>query len=202
MTHGVRDGSPFQVARDLIASVDGLDVSTDRGAARSLRTVQDLVAAVTAMTNGRAPSEVAAEELSALAFTEERRDQLARTFKDYRNREHLDSVIAAFASFYAECSDGAATWPAVIANLEGRDAVKLITIHKSKGLEYHTVIFVEFNDDAFWNNADDVNVFFVALSRARERIRFSLTRDSRGFKNVTRFLEKLEEAGVQFREIG
>jgi superfamily I DNA/RNA helicase len=202
MTHGVRDGGPFQVARDLIASLDGLDVSTDKGAARSLRAVQDLVAAVTVITDGRAPSEVAPQDLTALAFTEERKDQLARTFKDYQNREHLDSVIAAFALFYAECSDGAASWAAAIANLEGRDSVKLMTIHKSKGLEYHTVIFTEFNDDTFWNNADDVNVFFVALSRARERIRFSLTRDSKGFRNVTRFLEKLQEAGVQFREIG
>ncbi len=72
---------------------------------------------------------------------------------------------------------------------------------RRKGLEYHTVIFVELNDDAFWKNADDVNVFFVALSRARERIRFSLTRDSKGFSNVMPFLESLQKAGVVFENV-
>ena len=202
MAHGVRDGGPFQVSRDLIASLEGIDLATDRGAARSLRLVQDLVAATTKITEGRDPANFDAAELTELALPELRKEQLARLFKDYQNREHLDSVVRAFSSFYTECSEGTTSWASLIANLEGRDAVKLMTIHKSKGLEYHTVIFSEFNDDAFWNNADDVNVFFVALSRARERIRFSLTRDSRGFRNVARFLEKLQEAGVPFQEVG
>ena len=89
----------------------------------------------------------------------------------------------------------------LIGNLEGRDAVKIMTIHKSKGLEYHTVIFVELNDDAFWKNADDVNVFFVALSRARERVRFTLALDSKGFANVERFLTRLQKSGVDFNEV-
>jgi superfamily I DNA/RNA helicase len=202
MAHGVRDGGPFQVSRDLIASIEGIDLATDRGAARSLRLVQELVSATIKVTEGRAPSGFDATQLTELAFPEVRKEQLGRIFKDYQNREYLESVIKAFSSFYIECSEGANSWASLIANLEGRDTVKLMTIHKSKGLEYHTVIFTEFNDDAFWNNADDVNVFFVALSRARERIRFSLTKDAKGFKNVTRFLQKLQVAGVQFREIG
>lgn len=76
-----------------------------------------------------------------------------------------------------------------------------MTIHKSKGLEYHTVIFTEVNDEAFWNNDDDVNLFFVALSRARERVRFSLTQDARGFQNVGHFIQLLRESGVAFRNV-
>lgn len=82
--------------------------------------------------------------------------------------------------------------------MEGADSVRLMTIHRSKGLEYHTVIFVEFNDDAFWGNDDDANVFFVALSRARERVYFSFTKDSRGIKNVMELYKKLESAKVSF----
>ena len=85
--------------------------------------------------------------------------------------------------------------------MEGKDSVRLMTIHKCKGLEYHSVIFVECNDDAFWGKADDVNVFFVALSRARERIRFSFAKDSQGFENVRDFANKLKRAGVEFRTI-
>jgi len=82
--------------------------------------------------------------------------------------------------------------------MEGAESVRLMTIHKSKGLEYHTVVFVEFNDDAFWGNDDDVNVFFVALSRARERVYFSFTKDSRGARNIKDFVEKLKVANVSF----
>lgn len=201
MVHGIREGRPFQVCRDILASLEGIDIATDRGAARSLQFVQNLVAAVTALTKDVQPAEANFVELAQIAFPNERRDQLVRTYKEYLNREYLESIIEASASFFAECCVDADSWAGFIDNVEGRGAVKLMTIHKSKGLEYHTVMFTEFNDEAFWNNNDDVNVFFVALSRARERIRFSLTQDANGFKNVTRFIQMLKHSGVEFRNV-
>jgi ATP-dependent DNA helicase Rep len=198
MAHGVRDGGPFQVCRDLLSNLEGIDLSTEKGTARSLRAVQEAVAAVTELTRDRKPADLDYQRLSSLLLPQERREQFARTFKEYQNREYLNSIIDGCLQFFGECAVDTPTWPAFVANIEGRDAVKIMTIHKSKGLEYHTVIFTEFNDDAFWNNKDDVNVFFVALSRARERIRFSLTQDAKGFNNVRRFLEKLQESGVSF----
>ncbi|WVV47960.1 3'-5' exonuclease [Pseudomonas sp. NA13] len=38
---------------------------------------------------------------------------------------------------------------------EGVHAVPLMTIHKSKGLEYHTVIFVGLDDGAWWSFSQD-----------------------------------------------
>lgn len=42
-----------------------------------------------------------------------------------------------------------------------------MTIHKSKGLEYHTVIFVGLHQNVFWgyknNRAEETNNFFVAF---------------------------------------
>jgi superfamily I DNA/RNA helicase len=201
MAHGVRDGSPFQTCRDILASLDGIDLANDKGAARSLQSVQQLVASTIELTGNKGPAQADIKQILSIAFPNERRDKLVRTFKDYQTREYLDTVIEACAAFYSECADGALTWPVLIANLEGQDVVKIMTIHKSKGLEYHTVIFIEFNDDAFWKNDDDLNVFFVALSRAKERVRFSLTLDSRGFKNVEHFIEKLQVSGVEFKDI-
>ncbi len=201
MAHGVRDGSPFQVCRDTIASVEGLDLSTDRGATRSLRLVQELVDFTIKMTKEKTPADYDILQLISVAFPDDRRERLTRVYADYRNRAYLDAVIDACAEFYNESAKGSPDWRTLIGNLEGREAVKIMTIHKSKGLEYHTVIFVEFNDDAFWKNADDVNVFFVALSRAKERVRFTLALDSKGFANVERFLTKLQESGVDFKEV-
>lgn len=112
--------------------------------------------------------------------------------------ERLGTVISGFEAFFNECREGIISWSECISNMEGADSVRLMTIHKSKGLEYHTVIFVEFNDDAFWGNDDDVNVFFVALSRARERVYFSFTKDSKGSRNIKALAEKLRAAKVSF----
>lgn len=46
-----------------------------------------------------------------------------------------------------------------------------MTIHKSKGLEFDTVILVGLEDGAFFsNNREDLCTFFVALSRAKDRV--------------------------------
>ena len=71
------------------------------------------------------------------------------------------------------------TWDAVLEEIEGLNSVPILTIHKSKGLEYHAVFFVGLEDGAFWNfqNTPDeeLNAFFVALSRAKERVVFTFS---------------------------
>ncbi|WP_182283182.1 UvrD-helicase domain-containing protein [Comamonas testosteroni] len=200
MVHGVRSGNPFRVCRDILADIEGLDLATDRGTARSLQLVQSLVAELSFLTKEQLPTTVSFPSLMDTVFTVERREKLGRSYKEYQNSEYLDSIINAVSSFLDECSTGTMSWRELIDNLEGRGSVKLMTIHKSKGLEYNMVIFTEFNDDSFWNNHDDVNVFFVALSRAREKVRFSLTLDSRGHNNVEKFIEMLVDSGVEFKE--
>jgi DNA helicase-2/ATP-dependent DNA helicase PcrA len=76
--------------------------------------------------------------------------------------------------------------------LSGVDSVPVMSIHKSKGLEFHTVIFMGLEDFPFRrglaekNGEEECNVF-VAFSRAKERViittideRFGHTQ-SRGF---------------------
>jgi superfamily I DNA/RNA helicase len=72
-----------------------------------------------------------------------------------------------------------------ITNYQGMNQVKLMTIHKSKGLEFNTVFFVDFHDKAWWGLRDAVKKenkqkqeeekrsFFVGLSRAKERLFFT-----------------------------
>lgn len=130
-----------------------------------------------------------------------RRSQFTKAFKEYSNPYYLNKIIAGLADFLDECLRPASSMSEAVEAFEGKNVVRLMTIHKSKGLEYNTVIFTEFNDDVFWNSDDDVNVFFVALSRALERLKFSLTEDSKGLRNVVKFLEKLQESGVSVVEV-
>lgn len=102
-------------------------------------------------------------------------------------------------------------WSAAVDHLEGRDSVPIMTTHKSKGLEYHTIVFVGLEDDAhfdFANSpADETCGFFVALSRAKQRAVFTFSRiraSGRGGTRVTQsrtalrpLYALLEKAGVK-----
>ncbi len=198
MTKDVREGNPFQYCRDTVAEMIGEDITTERGSSYALRAVQKLVADLTSLVGGREVSQLSGNEIAEAVFTQQVQAQFAAAFNEYRSSAYLSDVITAFCSFFDECAKRADSWKGCIDRIEGRGVTKLMTIHKSKGLEFHTVIFVELNDDAFWKSSDDANVFLVALSRARERIKFCFAKDSAGFKNVQLFMQRLTEAGVTF----
>ncbi|UYZ71252.1 UvrD-helicase domain-containing protein [Moraxella bovis] len=50
-------------------------------------------------------------------------------------------------------------------------AVRILTIHKSKGLEFHSVIMLGIEKETFWGNAEEERcTFFVGVSRAKQRL--------------------------------
>jgi superfamily I DNA/RNA helicase len=92
--------------------------------------------------------------------------------------------------------------------LVGKDTIPVMTIHKSKGLEYHTVIFIGLEDGAFWSFQrqpdEDKCTFFVALSRAKERVVFTFSKQREGrfgmqAQTITKIrvlFEELQKSGV------
>lgn len=51
------------------------------------------------------------------------------------------------------------------------ETVKLLTIHKSKGLEFHSVILLGVENETFWGKLENERcAFFVGISRAKERL--------------------------------
>ncbi|EJH4519376.1 ATP-binding domain-containing protein, partial [Staphylococcus pseudintermedius] len=80
----------------------------------------------------------------------------------------------------------------------GEYSIPIMTIHKSKGLEYHTVVFIGVEDDAFWSFSTqkeaDKNAFFVTLSRAKQKMIFTISekRNILKFGEVKNILQKTE----------
>lgn len=103
------------------------------------------------------------------------------------------------------------TWTAALSDFEGLEAIPIMTVHKSKGLEYDTVIFVGLEDYVFRNfndtlkRQDEISAFFVAFSRAKERVvfTFSQSRRSRPQARTTigELYRLLRNAGVVPRTI-
>ncbi len=51
------------------------------------------------------------------------------------------------------------------------DAIRLLTVHKAKGLEFELVIFLAVEEQTFWADPDEERaVFFVGISRAKQRL--------------------------------
>jgi len=193
---GVREGNPFQEAISCVADLGGLDITSDKGYSDAVAQLRRITQGLEQLVGARTPAAVSGAEICGYLLEYYDRADFRRSFRTYAAGNLIDLVIAGFEEFYNECRAGIGAWSDCVVSLEGRDSVRLMTIHKSKGLEYHTVLFLELNDDAFWGNGDEVNVFFVALSRARERVYFSHARDSAGHEKVGGIIRKLIDSGV------
>ncbi|MGC6173096.1 UvrD-helicase domain-containing protein [Lacrimispora sp. 38-1] len=104
---------------------------------------------------------------------------------------------------FKECND----WNLSIENFQGLYSIPIMTIHKSKGLEYTAVYFVGLEDGAFWSfrnqPEEDRCAFFVALSRAKEYLSFSFCAHRHKLRNpnqkhtdINEFFELLKLPGI------
>jgi superfamily I DNA/RNA helicase len=128
------------------------------------------------------------------------RDRLIAAHPAYRQGGWFEKVLEAANLHLLNSCDGAVDWVAALDAYEGTKAVPLMTIHKSKGLEYHTVIFVGLDDRAWWSFAQDTIEatagFFVAFTRARQRVIFTYCSSRGDRKNISALYQLLQNAGV------
>jgi len=88
---------------------------------------------------------------------------------------------------------------------EGTHSIPIMTVHKSKGLEYHSVVFLGFEDYVFRGfqkivDDEETCTFFVALSRARKRVMFTFSKERQGqtqsVSKIRPLYDLLVQAGV------
>jgi superfamily I DNA/RNA helicase len=127
-----------------------------------------------------------------------RSERLRQTFPEYRRDVDFLRVRNGFKLLLRECANDAESWTQVIDKFEGKGQVPLMTIHKSKGLEFHTIIFFGLDDQNWWslspNRREELNSFFVAFTRAKQRAFFSYCSERGG--NINWLQRLLIPAGV------
>jgi superfamily I DNA/RNA helicase len=125
---------------------------------------------------------------------------LRRYVRSARPDEELEIVTRAFEARLAAVAPASTGWTDALEQFECADAVVLLTAHRSKSLEYHTVFFLGLDDDQWWaHNRDPIestSTFFVGLSRAAQRIVFTTTSPFARTGRIARFFSMLDEAGV------
>lgn len=131
-------------------------------------------------------------------------------FPNYRQQRFLDKTIETFRDLLISSANEGDSLKSVLDRVAGTHAVPIMTIHKSKGLEYDTVIFLGLEDGAFWTFStqpeEDKCAFFVAFSRAKNRVLFTFSqrRQSRNnrpvttqnHKSISALYDMLHRAGV------
>jgi superfamily I DNA/RNA helicase len=118
----------------------------------------------------------------------------------YQQGDFFDRIRKATKSYLAECAAGGVSWRAALARYRGDNQIPLLTITKSKGLEYDMVVLLGLDDEQWWSfprNPDEGHAtFFVAASRARERLFMTLCEDKPRGK-LGDVYKLLNEAGVK-----
>jgi superfamily I DNA/RNA helicase len=140
--------------------------------------------------------------------------QLRGHYRQYSNAKF-------FADLVTKCGKALAAVNALelrnaVDEFIGVDIVPAMTVHKSKGLEFNTVIFLGLEDSQLWNFArqseEETRGFFVALSRAIARVIFtysdvrdgrlrdgSIGRKTQARTDIRNLYSLLQTAGVENR---
>lgn len=99
------------------------------------------------------------------------RDAVVALAADYEHGSRLsdliDSTVSRLKALLLEEHDPSKAF----ARFSGDSAVKIMTIHKSKGLEFDTVIILGVEKETFWGKPiEERSAFFVGISRAKNRL--------------------------------
>ncbi len=174
-----RDAEGWETLTNKVALLYGLD--TDDDAVKIEQESQKLLQYAKDKFDG----DIAINSLPAELVTMVGAARFRSVYRQYGNGEYLDKTVGLLAlelQIAVGANDSAYK---AIDDLIGVDAIPAITIHKSKGLEFHTVIFLGLEDDQFRNFSkqkdEEKRGFFVAFSRAIERVylTFSDVRDGK-----------------------
>ena len=128
-------------------------------------------------------------------------DKISQSTSYLGDKERILKVYDSLKEHYALSFNNSGSWNELIEEFDKKNHVHIMTIHKSKGLEFDTVVFAGFDDSAWWSFSKDRDeglcVFFVALSRAKQRALFSHCTGRGQANSISELFLLLKDAGVQ-----
>lgn len=195
-----RAPNAWQISSAALLAIRAVAPSDDLGEARIDAELTAFVSTLRNEMTNSPPSRASAANFTNRVLTFLDLAAVARTYVEYVSGDLLTIMVEAFSQHLAACADGAADWMACVDAFEGAGQIPLMTVHKSKGLEYDTIIFVGLDDQAWWShtpgNPEGLATFFVALSRAKQRAIFAFCQERGQRRRVAELYQLLTDAGV------
>jgi len=99
------------------------------------------------------------------------RSALVSLSAEYTGGNRFDDIAEQVHARLQDLLDGGLEIGEALARFSEDGAVRIMTVHKSKGLEFHTVIAMGIENQVFFGGIDSTRpTFFVQISRAKERL--------------------------------
>ncbi len=99
------------------------------------------------------------------------RDAIVSLSADYAQGNRLDQLVEDTTVRISELPQDGTDLATALSAFSADRAVRIMSIHKSKGLEFHTVIMMGVQKETFWGKiTEERPAFFVGISRAKQRL--------------------------------
>lgn len=106
-------------------------------------------------------------------------DRVRALSPEYESKARVKEVWKETCERLIELAGAANSITEALGTFYDDQVVRILTVHKSKGLEFHTVIFIGIEEETFWYKKqsefeENRSTFFVGISRAKERLILTL----------------------------
>lgn len=178
-SQGKRDPLIWENISNFYGNINGIDELTDELIlAKSYKEIDNIVSDITYLISNVIPNEESMLKLIDCIIEKIDEKRIISNFSTYNRKSDLDIIVKNFSKLlYKEYSQTQGEWLDTVSSFKGENSIPIMTIHKSKGLEYEVVYFLGLEDSAFWSFSDqpeeDKSAFFVALSRAKSHLIFT-----------------------------
>ena len=178
-SQGKRDPLIWENISHFYGNINGIDEFTDElSLAKSYKEIDDVISDIASLISNFIPDKDSMLNLIEYIIENIGDERIISNFSIYNGKSDLTTIVKNFSKLlYIEYSQSPGLWIEIVSNFKGENSIPIMTIHKSKGLEYEAVYFLGLEDSAFWNfnnqPEEDKSAFFVALSRAKSDLIFT-----------------------------
>lgn len=194
-----RDPDAWRTTWEYLQALAGIDPDDEFGQGRLQREIRDFLRQLKQTMCNEEPSAGAADNLFTQVIDFVGAERIRQAYPEYRRDADFQRVRDGFRLLMRECAKDASDWAEALNRFEGKGQIPLMTIHKSKGLEFHTMIFFGLDAQTWWSlkpdRTEELNAFFVALTRAMQRAFFTYCTERGG--SIAWLEDILLHAGVE-----
>lgn len=202
---GERDPLIWESLRNFYANINGIDEYTDEFTlAKSDKEIDDINREITYLISNPILDENSMKNIIDNIIKKIDEKRIISTFPTYKGKIELDIIVEKFSKLlYREYLESEGLWSDIVSRFKGEKSIPIMTIHKSKGLEYEVVYFLGLEDSAFWNfkkqPEENKSVFYVALSRAKSSLIFTYCKNRNGRQEYNSSINEIYSLLIQSR---
>lgn len=195
-----RNPRAWRVVIDSMTEIRGVDPKDEEAALKVEQELSRFLQESRAYVMDTSCSKQAAGELLGKLFEFLNPSNVKACIPAYAHGEAFDIAWEGIQALVEESVSGE-DWAECVNRFAGRESVPLMTVHKSKGMEFDTMIFLGLDDSSWWaftrDNPEGLSTFFVGLSRAKQRAIFTYCSQRGQRRRVDDLYELLKKAGVE-----